>query len=32
MAAVSIRKYGFEKAMEIAIQKKEEFESKLGIK
>jgi hypothetical protein len=29
---VSIRRHGFEKAMEIAIQKKEEFESKLGIK
>jgi hypothetical protein len=32
MAAVSIRKYGFEKAMEIAMRKKEEIESKLGMK
>lgn len=29
---VSIRRYGFEKAMEIALLKKEEFESKLEIK
>jgi hypothetical protein len=29
---VSIRKYDFEKAMEIAIRKKEEIKSKLGIK
>ena len=29
---VSIRRYGFEKAMEIAMRKKEEFESKLGVK
>jgi hypothetical protein len=30
--SVSIRRYGFEKAMEIAIQKKAEIKSKLGIK
>jgi hypothetical protein len=29
---VSIRKYGFEKAMEIALRKKEEIKSKLAIK
>ena len=30
--SVSIRRHGFEKAMEIALKKKEEFKSKLGLK